>query len=275
MGGENPNLRKKTVSSIQGKTGVDFVPHGGGPCFFMDWTMGPADTWDRMGTFLRSFASLPRPRAILVVSGHWEERGFAVTGGERPSLLYDYYGFPESTYALTYAAPGSPELAGRVAELLGEAGLAARVDRDRGWDHGVFIPLKLMYPEAEIPVVQMSLDESLDPELHLRAGAALQSLREEGVRIVGSGMSYHNLRMFGPRAGAPSEAFDAWLTAAVERRGGRLADWAKAPGARESHPREEHLAPLFVAAGAAGEDPGRRVYTDVVMGARVSAYRFG
>ena len=275
MGGENLNLRKKTVSSIQGKSGVDFVPHGGGPCFFMDWTMGPADTWDRMGTFLRSFASLPRPTAILVVSGHWEEQGFAFTGSQNPSLLYDYYGFPESTYALTYPAPGSPELAARAAGLLQAAGLPARVDNDRGWDHGVFIPLKLMYPEADVPVVQMSLDASLDPLLHRQAGEALQSLREEGVRIVGSGMSYHNLRMFGPRAGAPSEAFDAWLTAAVEGRGGRLADWATAPGARESHPREEHLAPLFVAAGAAGEDAGRRVYTDVVMGARVSAYRFG
>jgi aromatic ring-opening dioxygenase catalytic subunit (LigB family) len=243
----------------------------------MDWTMGPADTWDRMGAWLGGFSSEPLPKAVLVVSGHWEERGFAVTGGARPPLIYDYAGFPPHTYQLKYDAPGDAALAGQVRGLLEAAGLPCRVDGQRGWDHGVFIPLKVMYPEAAIPVVQLSLDGSLDPALHLRMGAALRPLRDEGVRVVGSGMSFHNLRMFGPRAAAPSEAFDAWLTEAVSApdRDQRLLEWAKAPSAREAHPREEHLIPLLVAAGAAGEDAGRRVFTDIVMGARVSAYRFG
>jgi aromatic ring-opening dioxygenase catalytic subunit (LigB family) len=245
----------------------------------MDWTMGPADTWERMGAWLGAAGEGPRPKALLVVSGHWEERGFSVTGSARRPLIYDYSGFPPHTYQLTYPAPGAPELAARADALLREAGLASRVDATRGWDHGVFIPLKVMYPEAEVPVVQLSLDASLDPDLHLRAGAALRELRSEGVRIIGSGMSYHNLRQFGSRAEAPSEAFDAWLTGAVtaepEERDSRLRQWATAPSAREAHPREEHFIPLLVAAGAAGEDVGRRVFTDVVMGARVSAYRFG
>lgn len=258
---------------------VLFLPHGGGPCFFMEWTMGPPDTWDRMAAWLRAAGEGPAPKAILLISGHWEERGFAATGAAHPGLIYDYSGFPPHTYELTYPAPGAPELAAHAAALLAGAGLLARVDPTRGWDHGTFIPLKVMYPDARIPVVQLSLDHSLDPDLHMRAGAALRELRKEGVRIIGSGMSFHNLRMFGPRAGAPSEAFDAWLTAAVEAdpavRPGQLRQWAQAPSAREAHPREEHLIPLMVAAGAAGEDRGRRVFTDIVMGARVSAYQFG
>ncbi len=220
---------------------VDFIPHGGGPCFFMEWTMGPADTWKKMGAWLAEFSAEPAPRAIVVVSGHWEERGFAATGAAQPSLIYDYFGFPPHTYQLEYSAPGSPALAVQVAALLTAAGLDSRVDPARGWDHGVFIPLKVMYPQAQIPVVQLSLDVSLDPALHLRAGAALRSLREEGVRIIASGMSYHNLRQFGPRAAAPSEAFDAWLTAAItaEDRDARLLEWAAAPAAREAHPRED------------------------------------
>jgi aromatic ring-opening dioxygenase catalytic subunit (LigB family) len=258
---------------------VDFIPHGGGPCFFMDWKMGPADTWDRMGAWLRTAGDGARPKALLAISGHWEERGFSLTGAPRPPLIYDYSGFPPHTYQLQYPAPGSPDLALRVRDVLVGAGLASRVDPERGWDHGVFIPLKLMYSEADVPVVQMSLDSSLDPELHLRAGAALEGLRSEGVRIIGSGMTYHNMRQFGTRAGAPSEAFDAWLTGAVtglpEERDSRLRRWADAPFAREAHPREEHLIPLLVASGAGGADRGRRVFSDVVLGARVSAYRFG
>jgi len=258
---------------------VYFIPHGGGPCFFMEWTMGPADSWDRMRDWLRECGEGPRPKAILIVSGHWETRGFTVSGGARPGLIYDYSGFPPHTYQLQYSAPGAPELASRVSELLRGAGFESRVDEERGWDHGVFIPLKVMYPDADVPVVQLSLDLSLDAGLHLRAGAALAALRAEGVRIIGSGMSYHNLRGFGARAEGPSEAFDAWLTAAVEaipdQRDLLLREWAAAPSARAAHPREEHLIPLMVAAGASGEDVGVRVFSDVVMGARVSAYRFG
>jgi aromatic ring-opening dioxygenase catalytic subunit (LigB family) len=254
---------------------IDFIPHGGGPCFFMDWTMGPADTWNNMAAFLRSYNTQPHPKAILLVSGHWEESAFSLTTHPNPPLIYDYSGFPPHTYKLEYNAPGSPALAARAAQLLQQSNLPTRLDPTRGWDHGVFLPLKLMYPDAQIPIVQLSLHNSLDPALHLRAGAALEPLLTEGVRIIASGMSYHNLRQFGPRAAAPSEAFDQWLTQALsaEDRNAQLTHWAAAPSARDAHPREEHLIPLMVAAGAAGPSRADKIYTDHVMGARVSAFR--
>lgn len=257
-----------------------FIPHGAGPCFFMEWTRGPADTWDKMAGWLKGLvAGLPeRPRAILVVSGHWEESAFTVGSSPQPPLVFDYYGFPEPTYRLTFDAPGSPELASRVRELLGQAGLATAEDAERGYDHGVFVPLKLVTPEADIPVVQLSLKSSLDPEEHLAAGRALKPLRDEGVLIVGSGMSWHNMRGFTPAFTARSQAFDAWLSGAMADPAGRedaIRRWDQGPHAREAHPREEHLAPLFVAAGAAGGEPGRVAFRDQVMDVVVSAFEFG
>ncbi|HEV2362746.1 MAG TPA: class III extradiol ring-cleavage dioxygenase [Caulobacteraceae bacterium] len=262
-----------------------FIPHGGGPCFFMDWSLmgGPADTWKKMEAWLRGLAgSLPeRPKAIVVVSGHWEEPAFTASTAARPQMIYDYTGFPPHTYQLRYPAPGAPELARRIAELIGSAGLPAAVDDSRGFDHGVFIPFLLIFPDADIPVVPLSLRRDLDPAEHLAAGRALASLRQEGVLIVGSGMSYHNMHAFRtPGATGPSERFDAWLTETVEeadpaRRWDRLTRWDEAPAALNAHPREEHLLPLMVAAGAAGVDPGRRVFSDVAMMARLSGYRFG
>ncbi|MEZ0225770.1 MAG: class III extradiol ring-cleavage dioxygenase [Alphaproteobacteria bacterium] len=257
-----------------------FIPHGGGPCFFMDWD--PPDTWKKMGAWLTSLpSSLPeKPAAILVISAHWEEDAFTVTTNTAPSLIYDYYGFPPETYALKYPAPGAPALAEKVVHLLAAAGLPARQDATRGFDHGVFIPLKLIYPDADIPVVQLSLQRNLDPAQHIAAGRALASLRDEGVLIVGSGMSYHNLEKFfrGDRAG-DSQKFDGWLvqaaTAAPSNRDDMLVHWAEAPAARQSHPREEHLLPLMVAAGAAGADEGQQVLADTVMGCAISGYRFG
>jgi len=249
----------------------------------MDWSpMGPKDTWDRVAAFLRGLdASLPaRPKALLVISGHWEAPVARVTTARRPSLIYDYSGFPAHTYALTWPAPGSPELAARVQQLLEEAGVDSGADETRGFDHGVFVPLKVVYPEAQVPTVQLSLRTGLDPAAHLAVGRALAPLRDEGVLILGSGMSYHNMRAFRTSAARePSARFDAWLTEAVaEERTARdaaLIAWTQAPAARESHPREEHLMPLMVAAGAAGDDRGRSVLRDEVMGAVVSAFRFG
>lgn len=259
-----------------------YIPHGGGPCFFMEWTMGPRDTWDRMAAWLRSIpSSLPRvPSALLVVSAHWEADVPTVLASEAPPLLFDYYGFPPHTYELTWPAPGSPALASRVRELLSRAGIASATETERGFDHGVFVPLKVAFPDAAIPTVQLSLQRGLDPKTHLEIGRALAPLREEGVLLIGSGMSYHDMRGLWTGTGREvSEAFERWLSDVVTKdapaRDVDLVAWEKAPGGRASHPREEHLLPLMVVAGAAGADRGARVFSDEVMGARVAAIRFG
>lgn len=261
-----------------------FIPHGGGPCFFMDWTlMGePADTWDKTAAWLRGLVDdLPeRPRAILVVSGHWEEDEFTVAAVPKPGMIYDYFGFPPHTYELQYPAPGSLDLAAQVVQLLQAEGIPVRIDEARGFDHGVFIPFLLAFPDTDIPVVPLSLKSNLDPADHIACGKALASLRDQGVLIVGSGMSYHNMRAFRtPMAQAPSAAFDGWLNETLAepdaaQRLARLSHWAEGPAARNAHPREEHLLPLMVAAGAGADAPGQRVFSDVVMQATVSAFRF-
>lgn len=259
-----------------------FIPHGAGPCFFMDWN--PPGTWDRMAAFLTGIAAtLPaRPRAIVLVSGHWLEPEFSVTGHPAPSLIYDYNGFPPHTYELTYPASGAPDVARDITGLLEQAGLQARTDPDRGYDHGVFIPLKLAFPEADVPVIQLSLRRDLDPAAHLDAGQALAGLRDQGVLVVGSGMSFHNMRGYGDRRFTPVSAeFDQWLTAAVEspreQREALLRDWTSAPHARLCHPPggEEHLLPLMVAAGAGAGSVGRKVYSETVLETTISAFRFG
>lgn len=257
-----------------------FLPHGAGPCFFMEWGRGPTDTWDRTTAYLRGLiASLPkRPKAILVVSGHWEAPVFTVATGRSPGLDFDYYGFPPHTYQLTFAAPGSPGLARKVGQLLEAAGIASAEDPAHDWDHGVFVPLKLVTPEADIPVVQLSLKADLDPQAHLAAGRALAPLRGEGVLIVGSGMSWHNMRGFSPAFTARSATFDQWLAAAVAdpaNREAALARWDAAPYGREAHPREEHLLPLMVAAGAAPGELAVVAFRDTVMDVVVSAVEFG
>ena len=262
---------------------VLFIPHGAGPCFFMDWQ--PADTWHEMATFLKGIsARLPeRPKAILIISAHWQKTEFSITAGKQPDLIYDYYGFPEHTYNLTYPALGAPALAEQVSRLLTEAGVGNKQDAERGFDHGVFIPLKLMFPEADIPVVQLSLRHDLDPQVHLAAGQALASLRTEGVLIVGSGMSFHNMRGYGDISFTePSERFDEWLTNTVEsadsdKRLTALVNWKNAPHALDSHPlgAEEHLLPLMIAVGAAGYDKGQKIYSQQVLKTKLSAFQFG
>ncbi|HLY41286.1 MAG TPA: class III extradiol ring-cleavage dioxygenase [Terracidiphilus sp.] len=258
-----------------------FIPHGGGPCFFMDWTWGPADTWQPTQRFLEHLAStLPEPpKALLVVSGHWEEPALTASAAAEPRLIFDYSGFPEHTYRLTWPASGNPQLAERVAGILQTAKLPTGISSTRGFDHGVFVPLKVAFPHAQIPVVTLSLASSLDPALHITAGRALAPLRDEGVLIIGSGMSFHNLRAYlRPETRERARAFDQWLTESVELPSGervsRLTNWRQAPFAVFAHPREEHLVPLFVAAGAGGDSAAQRIFTDEPMGAAISAYRF-
>lgn len=266
-----PTLRRMPVVSL---------PHGGGPWPFVNLGMQPAEVRE-LSDYLRALPSLPaeKPRALLVVSAHWEAAVPTVMTGTQPPLYFDYYGFPQETYALRWPAPGAPWLAARVRALLSGAGIASAEDNQRGFDHGTFIPLLLAYPEGDVPTIQLSLKQGLDPAEHLAIGRALSPLRDEGVFIIGSGMTYHNMRGFrDPRGVAVSEEFDAWLRETLQQPAGerdrRLLNWAVAPAARQAHPREEHLIPLLVAAGAAGDDRGRVTYNGSVWGIRLSAYQF-
>jgi aromatic ring-opening dioxygenase catalytic subunit (LigB family) len=257
-----------------------FISHGGGP-----WPWIDERRVDFAGT-LQWLQQLPgtlpeTPRAILSVSGHWEEPEFTVATAAQPPMVYDYYGFPEHTYRIKYSAPGSPELARRVHALLSGAGVRVAEDPERGFDHGTFVPLAVMYPNADVPIVSLSLRANLNAAEHIRMGAALAPLRDEGVLIVGSGLSYHNLRALrmSATAGPVSEQFEAWLTRAVEEpnvetRNSLLSRWAEAPAARQAHPREEHLIPLMVAAGAAGTSAGHLAFQDHVWGVSMASYRF-
>src|SRR5690606_7268044 len=169
-----------------------YIPHGGGPCFFMDWP--EPNPWAELEAFLRGLpATLPaKPRAILLVTAHWLAPQFRTASGLRPGLIYDYTGFPPHTYQLRYDAPGAPDVAMRAADLIAGAGIPAAADGAHGWDHGVFIPLKVIFPDADIPVAAVSLRQDMDPAAHVAAGRALEPLRDDNVLIVGSGMSYHN-----------------------------------------------------------------------------------
>ncbi|MFO0713468.1 MAG: class III extradiol ring-cleavage dioxygenase [Sandaracinus sp.] len=260
---------------------VAYLPHGGGPWPFVDLGFGDRRELDAMASYLRSVSAIgpTRPRALLVISAHWEEPVPTVMTSTAPPMLYDYYGFPPESYTITWPAPGDPTLARRVRSLLSQAGLESAENAERGFDHGTFVPLKLAFPEADVPTVQLSLVRGLEPRTHLAIGRALAPLRDEGVLIVGSGMSYHNLRAFGPRAAPISEAFDAWMREACAQpraeREARLTAWANAPAARAAHPREEHLLPLMVIAGAAGDDHADVAFDGTLMGLRLSAIHFG
>jgi aromatic ring-opening dioxygenase catalytic subunit (LigB family) len=234
-----------------------------------------------------SLADIPRqlgerPRAVAMISGHWERPEFTVSASAWPSMVYDYYGFPEWTYHIKYGAPGSPELAARVQAMLVAGGLSCGSDEKRGFDHGTFSLMKPLYPDANVPVVQLLLHNAYDPKVHILAGRLLAPLRQEGVLIIGSGKSYHNLRQRDARAAIPSRRFDEWLQATlvasppVERLQ-RLTEWTSAPAARAAHPREDHLLPLMVALGAAEDDQAVCIYhEDEFMGSiSVSSFRFG
>lgn len=257
-----------------------FISHGGGP-----WPWLP-DMRARLATLETSLARMSEeiggpPRAVLMISGHWEGPDFAVMTSPAPGMVYDYFGFPPETYQITYPAPGAPGIAARALDLLQAAGLPAHADPDQGFDHGTFAPMRVMWPEADVPCFQVSMQQGYDPAAHFALGRALAPLRDEGVLIVGSGLSYHNLRLFGPAAKVPSAAFDAWLSETLDlgakARTARLLDWETAPYARTCHAREDHLVPLFAALGAAEDETATRVYHDenVFGGVTASSWRFG
>ena len=258
---------------------VFFVSHGGGP---WPWVDGMKEIFARTA---REFAALPqrlpaRPKAVVVITGHWEAPEFSVSTAAQPAMDYDYTGFPEHTYRLQYPAPGSPALAARVKDLVTQAGMRCLEDPQRGFDHGTFVPLWLMYPDADVPVVLLSMKSGYDPAEHIRVGQAIAPLRDEGVLIVGSGLTYHNMRGFRQPSSMPvSEQFEAYLHQAIQQkdpaqRNRMLVDWQSAPAARLAHPREDHLLPLMVVAGAAGDDPGAQIFVDVAMGVVMASYEF-
>jgi len=265
------------MSSSDRKAQIVYLSHGGGPLPILGDPQHRA-----MLAFMRRLpARLKRPRAIVVVSAHWEEPAATLLGSPAPPMLYDYYGFPPEAYEITYPAPGSPTLAQRIRGLLDEAQLASHVDLQRGFDHGLFIPLKMMYPEADIPCIQLSLVTGLDPLVHLTLGRTLRPLMNENLLVVGSGFSFHNMRAFtfdgldlpDPR----NDAFQDWLIEvttgplAQADRERRLENWQEAPNARYCHPREEHLLPLHVCAGMA-QAAGELVFDDFIAGKRSVAF---
>ena len=259
---------------------VLFIPHGGGPLPILG-----DPKHQELVIFLEKIKTkINKPSSIIVISAHWEEDEVNITSGEKPSLIYDYYGFPEESYKITYPAPGNSKLANKIKNLLMAKDINSKLNPERGFDHGVFIPLKIMYPDASITCVQISLLKNLDPKKHIEMGKALSSLMDENILILGSGMSFHNLNILlsGSEStdsdNAKNKEFDDWLVNVcagdklnnVEKEKA-LIEWIKAPSARFCHPREEHLIPLHVCYGIKNKKADL-VFNDNVIEKKVSAF---
>jgi 4,5-DOPA dioxygenase extradiol len=264
-------------SSSENTAQIVYFSHGGGPLPIL----GDPGHKSMIDFMLKLPSQLKKPDVILVISAHWEESVATLLGAPTPAMFYDYYGFPDAAYEITYPAPGNPELASQVAELLSENNIPARIDLQRGFDHGLFIPLKLMYPQADIPCVQLSLLRGLNAGAHIALGKALRGLKGTNILVIGSGFSFHNMRAFswqGIAASDPAnDAFQNWLievcTAPLgqSERDQRLIEWEKAPSARYCHPREEHLLPLHVCLAMA-DKPARVIFDDKILGKRAVAF---
>ena len=259
---------------------VLFIPHGGGPLPILG-----DPRHKEIIKFLKNIKfRINKPSSIIVISAHWEEDEANITSGEKPPLIYDYYGFPEESYKITYPAPGNSKLANKIKNLLKAKDINSKLNPERGFDHGVFIPLKIMYPDASITCVQISLLKNLDPKKHIEMGKALSSLMDENILILGSGMSFHNLNILlsgsesTDRNNAKNKDFDDWLVNVcagdklnnVEKEKA-LIEWIKAPSARFCHPREEHLIPLHVCYGIKNKKADL-VFNDNVIEKKVSAF---
>jgi len=255
---------------------IVYLSHGGGPLPLLD----DPDHREMLAVLEELPRKLIQPDAIVVVSAHWEEAQATVASAAWPALIYDYYGFPESAYQIEYPAPGAPGLAQTLARRFTERNIPVHLDESRGFDHGLFVPLKIMYPEATIPCVQLSLLNNLDPARHIELGEALAGLNQENILIIGSGFSFHNMRAFfsGHAEDPGNIAFDEWLTQTCmdgklderERRN-RFNQWSSAPFARYNHPREEHLLPLHVCYGAA-QRPASQTTAFRVLGKQARVY---
>jgi aromatic ring-opening dioxygenase catalytic subunit (LigB family) len=259
-----------------------FLPHGGGPLPLMGH-----DGHRNLIAMMRGLGDeVAGSSAVIVVTAHWEEPVVTVSGAAHPSMLFDYYNFPPETYEYDYPAPGAPDLAKDAQALLKAAGIESRINAERGFDHGTFVPMMLIRPEADIPVLQMSLLASLDPAAHIAVGEALAPLLDRNVTLIGSGLSFHNLNVLlrGQQLrNAEDATFDTWLNETLVDAGlaepdreARLADWADAPCARLCHPREEHLLPLHVCYGAAAAAGYRAetVFREPLLGSMTSGFRW-
>ena len=266
------------LSGVENKAQIVYFSHGGGPLPIL------GDPGHRaMIEFMKQLPNqLRKPDLILVISAHWEEPEATLLGSPNPEMFYDYYGFPDEAYEIDYPAPGSSADANRFAELLKKNHIAAKVDPQRGFDHGLFIPLKLMYPQADIPALQLSLIRGLNSSAHIGLGKALRELNQENILVIGSGFSFHNIRTFFSQKYEPvdpaNDAFQNWLIdtctnpkISQEEREKRLIEWEKAPSARYCHPREEHLLPLHVCQGMANT-PGKLIFDDQILGKRGLAF---
>lgn len=238
---------------------IAFVSHGGGPMPLL----GDPGHAELVSTMKSLATELPKqPSAIVMVSAHWETAGIELTAAATPEMIYDYYGFPEEAYQLKYPAPGAPQLAGMIADEMEARDIHIRLNASRGFDHGMYVPLMLMYPNANIPVLQLSLDSSLSPEKHWQLGEQLSQVLPDDALLIGSGFTFHNMRaFFSPQsstAKASVHAFQQWLDETVtgesvtmEEAKQRWQEWDSAEGGRYCHPREEHLIPLVVCHAAA------------------------
>jgi len=252
---------------------VVYFSHGGGPLPIL----GDPGHRTMVDFMTRLPQQLTQPDLILVISAHWEEKAATLLGAKNPPMFYDYYGFPEAAYAIQYPAPGSPQDAQRIAELLAQSEVPSAVDPERGFDHGVFIPLKMMYPQADIPCLQLSLLRGLNADAHLAVGRALRALQPENILVIGSGFSFHNMREFlwngVPRQNPANDAFQNWLIETCtgplsqSEREQRLLEWEQAPSARYCHPREEHLLPVHICQALANK-PGQVIFDDDILGLR-------
>ncbi|MGL1893088.1 MAG: dioxygenase [Spirochaetaceae bacterium] len=257
---------------------IIYLSHGGGPLPLLG-----DPSHKTMISFMKECKTAKKPDAVLVISAHWEEAVPTITGSAKPSLYYDYFGFPGETYNLNYPLSSSPELVKKIEILFNTHNMDLVIDKKRGFDHGVFVPMILIYPEADVPVVEISLIQGLDPKVHIELGKILTSLKDENILIIGSGASFHNMSGFNSdvetTVDIKNDEFQEWiietcttnlLSSEIEN---RLIHWEVAPGARYCHHREEHLLPLHVCYGIA-EDKGIKVFDDFILGKRAVAIRW-
>jgi len=259
---------------------IIFIPHGGGPLPLLG-----EKSDHNLIKFLQTLGgTFKKPDVIVVISAHWEETQPTLTSAENNSLIYDYYGFPEASNNTQYATAGQPEMAEKIQQLLQQHKINAQLDTQRGLDHGAFVPLKLIYPQADIPCIQLSLINNLDAAEHIQLGQALNSLRNENILILGSGFSFHNLpALMQPNHSEVDEknlAFENWLIdtccnpdISESERKDKLIHWQQAPFASYAHPRAEHLLPLHICYGMANS-AAELIFSDKVLGKKTCAFRW-